>query len=222
MKVAQETTTRLSKVLEIRNLTDSAYILRFEKKGMDFNAGQYITLGHKNDIDVREYSIYSTETDPNLEVLIKEVEEGKLSKQFRQLKVGDEVKLDGPFGYFTLGKNAIENDKFLLIASGTGIAPFHSMIGSYPHIDYHLLHGVRYGHEAYEKEHYNTDKITVCSSRDDRGDYHGRVTDYVKQYPVDKDTHVYLCGNCNMIYDVYDILNEQNFPSDMIHAEVYF
>lgn len=222
MKVAEKTDTKLSKLLEIRNLTDSAYILRFERNGMEFQAGQYLTLGHKDDVDVREYSIYSTEQEPFLEVLIKEVEEGKLSKQLKNITVGEELKVDGPFGFFTLSKQAIENRKYLFIASGTGISPFHSMIGSYSNIDYKLLHGVRYGYEAYEKSHYQKDRITVCTSRDTQGDYHGRVTDYLKKNPVNPDTHVYLCGNCNMIYDVYDILSDQNFPSDNIHAEVYF
>lgn len=222
MKVAEKTDTTLSKLLDIRNLTDSAYVLRFERNGMEFQAGQYLTLGHKDDVDVREYSIYSTEQEPFLEVLIKEVEEGKLSKQLKNIKVGDELKVDGPFGFFTLSKQAIEHRRFLFVASGTGISPFHSMIGSYPNLNYKLLHGVRYGNEAYEKAHYHKDKITVCTSRDSHGDNHGRVTEYLKKYPVDRDTHVYLCGNCNMIYDVYDILSDQNFPSDNIHAEVYF
>ena len=222
MKVAERIDTNLSKLLAIRNLTDSAYILRFERNDMNFQAGQYITVGHKDDVDVREYSIYSTEQEPFLEVLIKEVEEGKLSKQLKNITVGEELKVDGPFGFFTLSKSAVEHRKFLFVASGTGISPFHSMIGSYPNLNYKLLHGVRFGNEAYEKVHYHNDKITVCTSRDKNGDYHGRVTDYLKKHRVTADTHVYLCGNCNMIYDVYDILSEQDFPSDNIHAEVYF
>lgn len=222
MKVAEKINTKLSKLLEIRNLTESAYILRFEKQGMDFQAGQYITLGHKDDVDVREYSIYSTENDPFLEVLIKEVEDGNLSKQLKNVSVGEELKIEGPFGFFTLSKQAIEHHKFLFVASGTGISPFHSMIGSHSNLDYKLLHGVRYGDEAYDKLHYHKDKMTVCTSRDKNGDYHGRVTDYLKKHPVNPDIHVYLCGNCNMIYDVYDILSDQNFPTDNIHAEVYF
>lgn len=222
MNVAEKTDTKLSELKEIRNLTDSAYILRFVRNEMEFQAGQYITLGHKDDVDVREYSIYSTEQDSFLEVLIKEVEEGKLSRKLKNISVGEKLKVDGPFGFFTLNKAALKQRNFLFVASGTGISPFHSMIGSYPNLNYHLLHGVRYGHEAYEKSHYGKDKITVCTSRDTTGDYHGRVTDYLKKHPVDANTHVYLCGNCNMIYDVYDILSGQNFPSDNIHAEVYF
>lgn len=222
MKVAENTEVKLSKLRSIRNLTASAYILQFDRNEMEFQAGQYITLGHKDDVDVREYSIYSAEHDRYMEVLIKEVEEGKLSKKLKNISVGEELRIDGPFGFFTLSPAAIKQRKFLFVASGTGISPFHSMIQSYPGLNYHLLHGVRYGNEAYEKDHYHRDKITVCTSRDDKGNYQGRVTDYLRKHPVDNDTHVYLCGNCNMIYDVYDILSEQKFSSDNIHAEVYF
>ena len=112
--------------------------------------------------------------------------------------------------------------KLLLIATGTGISPFHSFVASYPKIDYHILHGVRYGNEAYEREKYNPLRYTLCTSRDKTGEYNGRVSDHVRKYPVDKDTLVYLCGNCEMIYEVYDILSEQGFPAENIKTEVYF
>ena len=92
---------------------------------MNFKAGQYITLGLPDDYESREYSIYSAENSPFLEVLIKEIDEGKVSKQLKRVKEGETVRLDGPFGFFTLERKFIENSKILLIASGTGISPFH-------------------------------------------------------------------------------------------------
>ena len=49
-----------------------------------------------------------------------------------------------------------------------------------------------------------------------------RVTDYLKQKEVNSDTLVYICGNCDMIYDVYDLLSSRGFPSGNIKTEVYF
>jgi ferredoxin--NADP+ reductase/benzoate/toluate 1,2-dioxygenase reductase subunit len=40
--------------------------------------------------------------------------------------------------------------------------------------------------------------------------------------PVKTLADYYLCGNSQMIHEVYDILNEQAIESDRIHAEVYF
>jgi NAD(P)H-flavin reductase len=65
-----------AKILQVRNLTPSTYVLRFEKNEMNFKAGQYITLGLPDDYESREYSIYSPADKDYLQVLIKEVEEG--------------------------------------------------------------------------------------------------------------------------------------------------
>ncbi|PLW98394.1 MAG: oxidoreductase, partial [Marinilabiliales bacterium] len=58
----------IHKLLGIRNLTDSTYVLEIERRGMEFEAGQHILLGDANSLDKREYSIYSGTKDKNLEV----------------------------------------------------------------------------------------------------------------------------------------------------------
>jgi len=151
-----------------------------------------------------------------------EVENGLVSKQLKRLKPGDQMEVDGPFGFFSLKENDISTRKFLFIASGTGIAPFHSIILSHPGVNFKLIHGIRNAHEAYEKAHYPAGRYISCVSQDKDGDFLGRVTDYIRQNPVDKDTLCYLCGNVNMIYDVFDVLKEQGVPSENLHAEVYF
>lgn len=210
------------RILQVRNLTPTAYILRFDKHDMNFTAGQHLTLGIPGDNQVREYSIYSPETAPYLEVLIKEVDKGTVSKRLHTLQPGSILKVEGPFGFFTINEEKRKNGKFLFIATGTGIAPFHSIVGTYPELNFKILHGVRTADEGYEKGFYQEGKHILCSSRDSKGDYHGRVTDYLKQYKIDADTYVYLCGNCDMIYEVYDLLTSQGLPSDNIRTEVYF
>jgi len=214
--------TKTLKIISARNLTDSAYVLRFERDNTPFKAGQHILLGTEDDVQAREYSIYSGEHDDYFEVLIKEVEEGLVSKKLKKLKPGNLVKYEDPVGYFVLNEEQIKSGKLLFVASGTGIAPFHSYVRTYNHLDYHILHGVKYANEAYEKEHYDPEKITVCTSRDKKGDYHGRVTAYLKENKIHPGTHVYLCGNCEMIHEAYDILLAQGVPSENLHAEVYF
>ncbi|HJZ38744.1 MAG TPA: FAD-binding oxidoreductase [Bacteroidales bacterium] len=206
---------------QIRVLNDSTYVMRFDRNGMEFKAGQHITLGIPGNNQVREYSIYSNEYEDFLEVLIKEVDNGTVSRQLRKLIPGELVDVDGPFGYFTLDGQRMDR-KFLFIGTGTGIAPFHSIAGSYPGLNYSLLHGVRYADEAYERHFYPKDRHILCTSRDDTGDFRGRVTDYLKQKETDFDTMVYLCGNCDMIYDVYDLLTSRGFPAGNIRTEVYF
>jgi ferredoxin--NADP+ reductase len=212
---------KIYRLQKIRNLTEDSYVMRFDRNGMPFRAGQHITLGIPGNNQVREYSIYSTEQDSALEVLIKEVDTGTVSKQLRKLIPGELLEVDGPFGYFTLDEKRLHKE-YLFIGTGTGIAPFHSFVGSYPDLNYTLLHGVRYGNEGYEKSHYPKNRYILCTSRDEQGDFHGRVTDYLKQKELNPDTMVYLCGNCDMIYDVYDLLTSRGFPSGNIKTEVYF
>jgi ferredoxin--NADP+ reductase/benzoate/toluate 1,2-dioxygenase reductase subunit len=214
--------TKTLKILSVRDLTPSTYVLRFERNGIPFRAGQHILLGTEDDVQAREYSIYSGEKDDYFEVLIKEVQEGIVSKKLKKLKAGDTIKYENPVGYFILEDEQIKKGKLLFVASGTGIAPFHSFVSSYKNIDYKILHGVRYLNEAYEKDHYDNNRIVVCTSRDSKGDYQGRVTSYLKENKVDPGTHVYLCGNCEMIHEAYDILLTQGVPSENLHAEVYF
>jgi len=215
-------TTGLHKLIKIINLTDSTYILQIEKNNMIFEAGQHILLGKENDVDQREYSIYSGADDKYLEVLIKEVTDGKVSKQLKDLEVGKMLNVEGPLGFFGLNKDKINSAKFLFIASGTGIAPFHSMVNSYPNLNYTILHGIRIVEEAYGKEAYNQNNYITCTSRDEGGDFVGRVTDYIKQNSFDKDTICYFCGNFKMIREAMDLLEKKGIPNDQLHAEVYF
>ncbi len=209
-------------VLKIRELTNSAYVLRFERNGIAFEAGQHITLGIPGDNQIREYSVYSPVNKPFFEVLVKEVKEGIFSKKLHHVKAGDILNFDGPFGFFTLDKTKLARQRFLFIATGTGIAPFHCMAGTYPKLNYKILHGIRYAHEAYDREYYPKDKYVLCTSRDKKGDFPGRVTDYLSYYGTESDTLIYLCGNCDMIYDVYDLLTSSGFNADHIKTEVYF
>jgi len=217
------TRTTLLKVRGIRDLTPTAYVLRFDRNGIPFRAGQHILLGKKDDIQAREYSIYSAEQEDYFEVLIKEVKEGLVSKQLRNVKPGETLNFENPVGYFVLRNIDIKTSQFLFIASGTGISPFHSFVKSYPGLDYKLLHGIKYASEAYDKETYEKDRLVICTSRDDKGDYKGRVTDYLRENPVvDPDTLCYFCGNNEMIHEAYDILLNQGVPSENLFAEVYF
>jgi ferredoxin--NADP+ reductase/benzoate/toluate 1,2-dioxygenase reductase subunit len=141
------------KLQAVRNLTDSTYVLELERRGMEFEAGQHLLLGDSDSIHKREYSIYSGTNEEQLEVLIKEVEEGAVSKQLKKLPLGSFLEIEGPLGFFSIDPQLIrEKRKFLFVASGTGIAPFHSMVKSISELDYTLLHGVRYSEEAYEKD----------------------------------------------------------------------
>ncbi len=213
--------TKTLKVLEVRHLNDSTFVVRFEKGDLNYVPGQYLALGIKGKIQKREYSIYSPADADYLEILVKEVLDGDVSIRLKALKIGDELEVQGPFGYFTIDEKE-KSKKIVFIASGTGISPCHSLITSIKTLDFELLHGIKSADEQYEKEDYKAGKYIACTSREATGDFYGRVTDYLKTNPVDTKAEYYLCGNSNMIYDVFDVLKAADVPQEQIHTEVYF
>ena len=222
MKPEIKIDTHYYKVENIRQLTENTFIITLPQSRFKFVAGQHISLSIKGDYQSREYSIYSSEESKNLEVLVKEVEGGYFSPKLKHLKAGEQVEVHGPFGKFGLDEKHKETHKHVFIASGTGIAPFHSMVKSNPDLDYSLIHGVRYANEAYEIEEYERSRVTICTSRDEKGDFNGRLTEYLKQTDFDKNTSFYLCGNSDMIFDAMEILKSKGFERDSVIVEVYF
>lgn len=208
------------KVLGIRNLTDFAYVLHTERKNFEFIPGQCVNIGLVGSAVNREYSTYSSVHEDYLEFLIKKVDGGRVSTGISKLRKGEEVTLDGAYGKFTL-EDPKKKQKYMFIASGTGIAPFHSFVKSYK-IDYTIVHGISFASEQYDRKDYEKGRYFACVSREKGGDFYGRVTDYLETIKLPLDTVYYLCGNSGMINDVYDILRTGNVNGSNIFTEVFF
>jgi ferredoxin-NADP reductase len=206
----------------VRHINASTYVLQFSRGGMEFTPGQHLNIGKKGTRQHREYSIYSSVDNASLEVLIKEGDDGLVSTQLRNMEIGEELSVKGPFGFFLTDAKPKQGEKLLFIASGTGIAPFHSFVLSNPQANYRLIHGIRNIDEAYDVDHYKPGSYFSCTSRGNKGDYNGRVTDYLLSAEEEKADKVYLCGNSSMIYDAMDILRAQGYRHDQLFTEVYF
>lgn len=208
--------------MAVKHLTPGAYRLRLERNGFQFQGGQCVNIGLPGAAVNREYSTYSGENDPHLDLLIKEVQGGIVSVALKTLKPGDRVEVHGPYGEFCLKDPKDDRRKYVFIATGTGIAPFHSFVRSYPRIDYKIIHGIRLAAETYDREDYAPGRYVACVSREAGGDFRGRVTEYLRQHPVDAEAICYLCGNRSMITEAYELLRAQMVPSSHIFTEVFF
>lgn len=208
-------------VHHVRRLSAGTFVLRFDRNGLPFEPGQYLSVGPGGEIHMREYSVYSTPDDDYLEILVKEVDGGYVSPRLARLQGGDPVNVDGPFGYFTIDEDWRDH-RYIFIATGTGISPFHDFVRSYPEIDYKLLHGIRTGEERYDYDVYDDSRVISCTSRDTAGTYSGRVTDWLRAETIDTQARYYLCGNCDMIYEAFDILQDAGVDHSQLFAEVYF
>jgi ferredoxin/flavodoxin---NADP+ reductase len=208
-------------VQSLRWLDPSTFVLRIDRNDLQFKAGQCISLGRWNAGVNREYSVYSGEHEPYLELLIKAIKGGTVSPALAVLRPRDPVYVAGPYSDFVLGDDT-GGKKFVFVATGTGIAPFHAFVTSRPGLDYSVIHGVRELAHCYDRTVYAPERYVACVSRERCDAFHGRVTDYLNERPLPADTHVYLCGNHTMIEDAFDVLRAQGIASDRIHAEVFF
>lgn len=216
--------SRTHRVVHVRPLSASAFVLRLSRESLSFQPGQWINIGMPRRREQREYSIYSAPGDDFLEVLVKEIPDGALTPLLRRLHPNEEVEVDGPHGSFTLVEGGREPPRFLFCATGTGISPFHGMVRSAPGLDYLLLHGVRTATELYDHDVFDPRRIVTCVSAGalGPGGFAGRLTEWLRRNPVPGSPYCYLCGNSDMIYETYGILAERGIPRSRIFAEVYF
>ncbi len=168
--------SRIPAQLESRiELSDGLAVFRFIlERDFAFNPGQYATLWltHGGKTLARPYSIASSPSESRaLEFYINLVREGKLTPSLWQADVIDGLRnrdpetkaaVTGPKGHFILDPG--DPRDLVLIASGTGLAPFISMIRK-QYEDYraspknfrerriYLIHGVSYpSHLGYREE----------------------------------------------------------------------
>lgn len=207
---------------KFEELTPETFVLHFERKGLVFTPGQYVVLRDPDSGEGREYSIYSSLHDEDLSFLIRTVKNGVFSRFLRHLEIGSPMYIEGPAGFFIPDEPLKKGHPVLLVGTGTGVAPFHSFVRSFQKLNYMLLHGVHFADEAYGKAAFNPIRYCLCTSREEKGNYFGRVTYYLKEYPVNPDMICYLCGNSDMVGEVTDILENYHIPAEHIRTEVFF
>jgi CDP-4-dehydro-6-deoxyglucose reductase len=211
-----------------------------ETSSFNFKPGQFITLdlpiSEQRNKRWRSYSIASAPDGGNVvELIVVHLEGGKGSEYiFNELHVGSELTLRGAQGVFVLPEN-IDKDLYL-ICTGTGIAPFRSML-EYIYLNnlpvkhpIHLIFGTRTREDIlYENEmRALQDKIPgfsyhIALSREAvEGYYHGYV------HPIYESlanpaipAKFMLCGWRNMIDEAKQRLQMLGFDRKDIQEELY-
>jgi ferredoxin--NADP+ reductase len=145
------------RVLENRAWTQSLFSLRVECPALRFEAGQFVRIaldtekGNAGSRVARPFSFVNAPDDPVLEFYGVIVPEGPLSPLLARLNAGDPLFVaDNPSGFLILSEVPTAEDLWLL-ATGTGIAPFLSILRTAaPWERYRrvlLVHGVRHANE---------------------------------------------------------------------------
>ncbi len=242
-KVLDETATTKRFFFEIPSLE------RF-----DFEPGQFVTLDLPiHEVKNKRWRSYSIASAPNgtntFELVIVKLEGGKgTSWLWENGHVGSEITLRGPLGKFVLPE-VLDRDLYL-ICTGTGIAPFRSMVhhiknNHIPHKNIYLIFGTRVIsdllypgemqglHEEMDSFNY----LPVCS-REPSDNPHGIRTGYVhgvyesvvkeKPFTTNEDgtispspAYFFLCGWKNMIDEARQRLTDLGYDRKSIHYELY-
>jgi CDP-4-dehydro-6-deoxyglucose reductase len=210
----------------------------FEAEGVDrlhFIPGQFVSLSApvRGKIITRAYSIASAPgNSARFDLCLNRVPGGgALSGWLFEMKPGDTVETKPPLGLFSLRQPPRDS---LFVATGTGIAPFRSMLLA--HLNdkspaFTLLFGVRFqSHLMYRREfedlarRFPQFRFWPTLSRPEP-DWTGR-TGHVQAHLEDalggrRDVDVYLCGLKAMVDDVRRILKEMGFDRKQILYEKY-
>ncbi|HDX8614900.1 FAD-binding oxidoreductase [Aeromonas dhakensis] len=201
-------------------------------------AGQCVTL--HTEIDgkphCRAYTLSSSPQDPFWQVTIKDV--GLVSHHLHQtLQVGDEIRVDGPFGDFNL--TALPCERPLLLSAGSGITPMWAMLwdelAKRPDADIRFIHSARSPEDvifaddlaALAETHAGVRHALVLEKVGEEAPavypWVGRLTpEMLKELAPDLlSRHVYLCGPAPYMEAVSEMLAGLGLPAEQLHQESF-
>jgi len=228
-------------LLNWKELSPEVHHFEFEIPGVEqfsFTPGQFVSViepVNGKEI-VRPYSIASPRGGNRFSLCLNRVPEGPLSTYLFHLKPGDEVDIYEPVGGFTLRH---PERRSVFIATGTGIAPFRSMLLDHvpktqPRVT--LLFGVRYErgllyHEEFEDlaRRYPAFRFmpTITRPSETWTGLTGRAQSHIDEAlavasPEELRTmDIYVCGLKEMVDDVRKELRERGFDRKHIIYEKY-
>jgi NAD(P)H-flavin reductase len=204
---------------------------------LEFQAGQWIdvevpTAGGS---EKRAYSLASPPHASELEIAVTLVPGGTVSPALHGLAPGSEIVVDGPHGFFTRS-GPLSAEPALLVATGTGLAPFRSMLldaqtsaVAQPPIT--LLFGCRSEADILWREELEglaragRIRLEITLSRPGAG-WRGR-TGYVQHHVAELARelgrpHVFICGLNRMVSEVRAVCKQElGYARSHIHSERY-
>lgn len=235
--MAQKITLEVSKKEQV---TEKIFFVSFRlihPETIDFRAGQNMMLMISPGVN-RTMSIASPPSQKSELLMIHDVSPmGPGSQWTVGLKVGDRATIVAPTGG---ALSFIESPrKKVMIATGTGIAPFHSMLLDYlskgavsSSVPLVLYWGLRFETDIYWKEEFDriaslnptlTWRLILSRPSDRWRGYRGHVTEHVLESETDmQNSEFYLCGNKAMIDDVRGSLIKRDVPSEHIKTELFY
>lgn len=219
----------------VRQLSASTIALSIKGEALNqlaFLPGQYVNLGVPGSEQTRAYSFSSLQRDGEVSFLIRNVPGGLMSSFLTGLaKAGDSLTLAGPLGSFYLREI---RRPLLLLAGGTGLAPFTAMLekiaeqGSEHPL--HLIYGVTHDVDLVELERLQDFaaripqfSFSACvANPESQYPRKGYVTQHIEPAHLNQgDVDVYLCGPPPMVEAVSQFIREQGIAPANFYYEKF-
>jgi ferredoxin--NADP+ reductase len=151
---------RIETVTHVHHWNDTLFSFRTTRDpGFRFKNGHFTMIGLQQERRplLRAYSIASANYEEEMEFFSIKVPDGALTSQLQKIQVGDEILVNSkPTGTLTID-NVLPGKRLWLLATGTGLAPFLSIIRdpeTYEQFDQVIVtHGVRYVSELAYRDH---------------------------------------------------------------------
>lgn len=230
---------RSYRVLANRDIADGIFELRLAPDSADdalsdFCAGQwaYLELPNASGSLRAPYSIANAPSEfKDGTVLLAIRRAGAVSTRASELRAGDEVHLQGPFGRFVFDAEA---EASVFLAGGIGITPFRSMIFEAMDSGYAspvtLFSSARLPVDlpyrdactTLAKKHPSFRYVPVCTraSSEWEGERERISADMIARHVEHPDeASYYICGSKSFVEGMIALLFGLNIPKERIHVE---
>ena len=234
--------SNLQKVTFIKHWTENLFSFRITRpSSFRFRSGEFVMIGLPNDEGkpiLRAYSIASPSWSDELEFYSIIVKDGPLTSKLKDIKINDDiVMMPKPTG--TLVLDALKPGKrLLLLSSGTGFAPFASLIKEPETYEKFEQIVVTHTCRAVDELNYSKETIKNCFEDDivkefmsnklisyhstTREDYthKGRITDLIvsgklfidlELQQISQNDRFMFCGSMGLNNDLKEIMKKNNF-----------
>ena len=204
-----------------RWLSERTFEIKISKpSSYAIKSGQRIRIYHQS--MERDYTPVSAPGDSEITFCIRKVETGKFTPMLSTAQIGTCFHISRPDGYFTFKPSSRPP---VFVATGTGIAPFCSMVRS-GITGFTLIHGVDSPDDLYYQAQFKSvaDLYVPCISGTHQlstEHFRGRVTDYLQKKLPAQVYDFYLCGRREMIRDVTWLVDER-FPGSLAYSELFY
>jgi ferredoxin-NADP reductase len=183
----------------------------------------------------RSYSIASAPEDEHIVLTVERLDDGEVSPYLVDvLMPGDELELRGPIGGYFVWEAAL-GGPVLLLAGGSGIAPFRAMVRHHAATDSSIPVRLLYSAKTLGEVIY-LDELTKLSESDgldvhftltreaplDWKGHRGRVDSaFLAEiaWPPDQEARVYVCGPTGFVEAVANALVELGHDPRLIRTE---